>query len=127
MKHNIENLINKQTPGINISLLESGTKLTIETKNSVYKIEIIDKAEITIMGGMDKNGDIRFPQPEEVFFNGSTFGGSMIKPNWIGQGMNMEIQFEHMVFVSSPVKEIEIEAPDGSWQYAMNWKKEFPA
>ena len=54
----IENQKNKG--GLNITMLKPGTKLTIETKNSVYNIVIIKEREITLMGGMKQDGEIRY-------------------------------------------------------------------
>jgi hypothetical protein len=108
-------------------VLDKGTKLTVETNNSIYQIVVVDGREITIMGGMTQEGDIRFPKPIRAMFIGSTWGGAMMKPDWIGQDMRMEIIIDSgddaNVLNTSGVKNIEIESPNGKWSYSMDWNK----
>lgn len=105
--------------GLNVSLLEPGTKLTIETKHSVYQLLVVEGKEITVMGGMKRDGEIRFPQPIKAIFVGSR--GDDMRVDWIGNGMRMELVYEDRYFISSPIKNVEIEAPDGRWSYSMDW------
>lgn len=115
----------EQKGGLNVTLLEKGTKLTIETKNSIYQVVVVEGREVTISGGMTKEGQIRFPLPAKAIILGSTWGGSMLKIDWIGQDMRMELNLmdepAHSL-LTSVVQNVEIEAPDGSWSYDMNWK-----
>jgi len=122
----IQELIREQEKksGLNVTVLEKGTKLTVETNNSIYQIVVVEGREITLMGGMTKEGDIRFPKPIRAMFIGSTWGGSIMKPDWIGQDMRMEIIIDPAnVLNTSFVKNIEIESPDGKWSYSMDWNK----
>ena len=122
----MQDLIHEQEKksGLNVTVLEKGTKLTVETNNSIYQIVVVDGRQITLMGGMTIKGDIRFPKPITVMFVGSTWGGSMIKPDWIGQDMGMEIIIDSdSVLHTSFVKNIEIESPSGKWSYSMDWNK----
>lgn len=114
--------------GLNLTLLEVGTKLTVETKNSIYEFKIVEGREVTIMGGMTRDGEIRFPRPEPAIFVGSTWGGSMLKPDWLGEDMSMEIVLpneveERQVLTTSRVRNVEVEAPDAAWSYSMDWGK----
>lgn len=121
----MERLIREQEnkSGLNVTGLEKGTKLNVETNNSIYRIVVVDGREITIMGGMTKDGEIRFPKPIPAMFIGSTWGGSMMKIDWIGQDMNMEIIIGQEVLYTSRVKNVEIESPDNKWSYSMDWNK----
>ena len=107
---------------MDITLLKPGTKLTIETKNSVYQITIITGSDINIMGGMNKNGEIRYPRPVAATFIGSDSETQTI-PEHIERNMKLEIAVGNTRFSTSPVLNIEIEAPDGSWYYSMDWNK----
>lgn len=111
--------------GLNISSLEKGTKLNVETTNSIYRIEIVEGNQITIMGGMTKDGEIRFPTPVSAKFIGSTWGGSMIKLDWIGEYMKMEIFLDEfkLLMTTSFVQNVEIEGPFGEWNYSMDWNR----
>lgn len=103
--------------GINIHNLKSGITVFVTTKNSTYKIVKgdRDKYHVIIHGG------VRFPEPTDGNFAGSTWGGSMIKVGWIGYGMNMEI---HILSLKKAYKTTRVRAAkiigDG-WEYEMEW------
>jgi hypothetical protein len=118
--------VQQEKSGLNVTLLESGTKIVIETINSIYQLIVVDGREITIMGGMTKSGEIRFPKPISATFIGSSWGGSLLKPDWIGHDMSIEVLIPsegNQVLTSSNVQNVEIEAPDGRWNYSMDWNK----
>ena len=64
-----------------------GSKLDVYTKNSCYEIEVIDgeKGQVKIKGGRS------FLDWETITISGSTWGGSMLKINFIGIGMRLEL------------------------------------
>lgn len=109
--------------GLNVTLLEPGTKLTVETKNSIYSMEVIEGRKVKLSGGMDEKGNILFPEQIPAILVGSTWGGASLKIDWIGQDMFMEIMFDQDVLTTSIVRNVEIEAPDGKWFYSMDWNK----
>jgi hypothetical protein len=108
--------------GFNISLLVCGTKIVLETRNSFYEIEIIENSNAFIYGGT-KGDDVHFKKQTRVVLNGSTFGGSLIKLDWIGKDMQLELQNGNKRFLTSPIVEATVEGPDGSWSYSMGWKQ----
>lgn len=116
--------IQEKKGGINVSLLESGTLLIVETQNSFYEFMIIDGKECTVFGGTRQDGSIRFSKPVRAVIYGSTWGDSMLKVDWIGGGMRLEFYTEKGRIDTSPVKNLTIEAPDKSWSYFMNWEKD---
>lgn len=59
--------------------------VVVNTKNTRYTLTFT-AAETTIVS--DKN--LNFMKPTRIRFQGSTFGGSMIKLDWIGVGMYLE-------------------------------------
>ena len=103
--------------GIDVHSLKPGTAVIVATTNSIYKIVKgqADKYEVKIQGGK------YIPEPSWANFSGSTFGGSMIKPGWIGYGMFMEffVIGERNRYVTSSVRAAKI-IGDG-WEYDMDW------
>ncbi len=73
--------------GVFLSRLKPGTRLLVWTQSRVYTIVVIDGAEgrVTISGH-----PIYCPWPTKARISGCTWGGSMLKMNFIGRGMNLE-------------------------------------
>lgn len=99
--------------GINTNKLSVGTKATVKTNNSTYAIEFLGEGRCNVQGGK------YFPEPTEVIFPGSNFGGSMLKIGWIGYKMHMEFFHKGRTIVTSPVRGAKIAGPD--WEYEMEW------
>jgi len=86
--------------GVFLDMLPEDAIIVVRTTNTVYTI---DKKASTI------EGHAKYcPTPTHFYFNGSTFGGSMIRVNWIGVGMHMEfvISGKPGVIITSPVQHI---------------------
>jgi hypothetical protein len=101
-------LIASAKDGIDLGRLPIGTIVEARTKNSLYKIKKLENGEHEIEGGK------HFPEPCINGINGSTWGGSMIKMNWLGIGMHIEFTNGP---TTSPVQSLKIIAPDASWEY----------
>ena len=73
--------------GVYLKNLKAGDVVTVETRNSTYVIAVADPKErdVVISGGRF------FTEPTKVSINGSTWGGSMLKIGFIGNGMALEI------------------------------------
>ncbi len=72
--------------GVRLRALEEGSLLQVRTINRIYEIEVRD-------GETWISGHPRFcPCPVPVRFRGSSWGGSMLKPDYLGLGMHMEFQ-----------------------------------
>jgi hypothetical protein len=114
--------------GLNVSMLDSGTVLILETLHSFYRIVILEGKEALVTGGMTKSGEDRFPNPTKVTIVGSWYeGGSKIKVDWIGKHMNMELIYGENLdnkLIASRTTNLVIEAPDSSWSYSMDWNKD---
>lgn len=74
--------------GIDLRELPVGAKVTVETQNSTYSLEKLPDNLYSLQGGK------RWQTPTRVFISGSTYGGSLLKIGWLGDGMNMEIHQE---------------------------------
>ena len=105
-------LQNKQG-GVMADELEIGTKLVLETDNSVYELIKTGEKDFQISGGWfatkGKNGVV-------VQIIGSNWGGSMLKVNWIGKFMRLELStptLEKPTLTTSFVRSMKIELPSG--------------
>lgn len=70
------------------NVLAEGRALLIQTKNTLYRLEKRND-------GFFISGSQRFcPTPVKATIHGSTWGGSMLKMNWVGRGMRLEFSTE---------------------------------
>ena len=100
--HDIAIAIN-ESDGVNVADLPPSTTLLVRTSNSLYRIVIWRGTTVTVQGGH------HFPRSTLCQFNGSGFGGSVLKPGWIGRGLRMEITAGDRRFVTSPVLDFATE------------------
>ena len=75
-----------ETSGVLIKQLEKGDVLKVGTLEGSYTFTVIDplKAIVKAEGGGFKKGG------EEVYFLGSSFGGTMLKMHWAGPDSKVE-------------------------------------
>ena len=111
--------------GLDISNLELGTILEIETRNSIYKFKVIEGRRGEIVGGMRRDGEDRFSIPTLATIIGSVRHEKSM-PDAIVRDMQLVIVFpfkEHLsgIITTSLVQNLKVEAPDGSWSYDMKW------
>jgi hypothetical protein len=89
--------------GIFLSDLPEHTVLRILTRNRCYTAVTLGSGEALISGHPKY-----CPEPVQVVIIGSTWGGSMLKLNYVGRGMHLE--FSHPEFrspiITSPIEEI---------------------
>lgn len=89
--------------GVFLHDLPPATILEIETLHHVYTA--------VLLGGNDAllSGHPEFcPQPVQVAIAGSTWGGSMLKLQYVGRGMHLEFRHPEydMPIITSPIQEI---------------------
>lgn len=111
----IQNLIDRQLElgGIDIRQLTPGTTVHVLTKNSLYKLLLKGEQEVQASGGW-------FKEPTDCYFNGSTFGGSMLKIAWIGFRMYMEFVIPgRKMLTTSSIRFASVKG-DG-WEYDLDW------
>jgi hypothetical protein len=91
--------------GIAIQLLEPGTTLIVQTRNSEYRVVVLDGTdrEVIVTGGQ------LFQDATRVRLDGATAGGSLLKIGWIGVGLRVEMSLAGRRIVTSPVRSITIE------------------
>jgi len=90
----------KRLGGINVTQLDAGTRIEVQTINSVYNMTLLGDGRIKIHGGH------HVPESVEARFVGSTWGTPLIKQNWIGKGMRMEMEiiYNDKKLTTSPVQ-----------------------
>jgi hypothetical protein len=95
------------TDGLRMCDIEPLATLLVRTENSVYRIIPLEagSSRILIHGGRF------FPEPTEVHFAGSGFGGSFLKLGWVGLGLRMEIVWDGQRIVTSRLRAIQVERP----------------
>jgi len=100
--------------GVFLRDLAPATVLYIETAHHCYTA-IVLAGNSVLMSGHPKY----CPEPVEVKISGSTWGGSMLKPCFIGRGMHLE--FKHPDFRSlittSRIRDIREATPQSSFPY----------
>jgi hypothetical protein len=91
--------------GVTLTDLEPGTRITVFTKHSTYRFDVIDSADgrATVVGGSV------FPEPTEVRVEGATTGGSVIKSGWIGVGLRLELTEGLRRITTSRVKGVHVD------------------
>lgn len=113
--------------GFKINDFPEGTKVSVNTTNSLYELVVLDEQYVSIFGGIKKDGSTRFPKPTKAIVFGATLGGSIIRLNWIVYSMQMEIRIEEgenhgHTIVTSAVKNAIIESKDKSWRQSIDWE-----
>ena len=71
--------------GVFLKELAVGSRLFVQTKNTLYEIEKCGDDDFCISG--NKN---YCPDPVKAYIAGSTWGGSMLKVGFVGIGMHLE-------------------------------------
>ena len=89
--------------GVTLTDIEPLSTLFVRTKNSVYRIIASENSNVLIQGGEF------FPKMAQARLNGSGFGGNLLKLEWIGVGLCMEIYQGSQRIITSPVRAIHVE------------------
>ena len=97
--------------GVDLSKLEIGKKVIVRTLNTTYTIEKLGDKKYTIYGSSKY-----CPSPTLASIPGSTFGGSMLKLDYIGIGMFLEFSLyggnirpgQYPVITTSQIQEVTV-------------------
>ena len=91
--------------GIAIQSLAPGTTLTICTRNSTYRVVVIDGVEqlVRVQGGS------LLPEATEACLDGATVGGCLLKSGWIGRGLRAEFSVGPRRIITSHVQSITVD------------------
>lgn len=94
--------------GVWLSALAAIEQLEVRTRNTVYRITMLDGGRVLVLGGSF------FPVWSEAVLAGSTLGGSCLKMAWVGCGFSMEFLHEGQRIVTTRVREIRKIVPPPS-------------
>jgi hypothetical protein len=88
--------------GVSVESLTPGTVLKVTTRNTCYRLVLLDSdGQALVSGGP------RFPDPIEVRIEGSTAGGNALRLRWIGVGLRLEMRMGARTITTSTVQSIE--------------------
>lgn len=91
--------------GIAIQALEPGTTLIVETRNSEYRVVVLEGTDLDVI----VTGGQLFHDATLVRLEGAATRGSLLKIGWIGVGLRVEMSVAGRRIVTSPVRSITIE------------------
>lgn len=92
--------------GVYLENLPPGTELEVRTENRSYRIRCCGDGKVLISGH-----PVFCPEPVMVKLHGSTWGGAVMRPAYIGRGMRLEFRHpEHEVIITSAVLDIRDKA-----------------
>jgi hypothetical protein len=102
-------LADARAEGIALGSLDAGTSLILHTRNSEYRLTVLDgeRGEVLLKGGL------LFPEDTEACILGSAAQGAL-KIRWLGIGLRMEISTHGRTISTSPVQSLTIEHAHGS-------------
>jgi hypothetical protein len=101
--------MNEKLEGVALRELFPFDTICVRTYNSDYRVLLLEPetGRALVQGGRF------FAEPAEAVVDGSTFGGCMIKPGWIGLGLRLEIRVNGQAIITSPVQAIRVERETG--------------
>lgn len=89
--------------GVKVTDMSVGTKLLIQTQNHLYTLEKRGEDEYYISGH-----PIYCDEPTQIRVHGSTWGGAMLKTQYVGRGMHLEFAVPgHLPITTSLIKEVK--------------------
>ena len=100
--------------GADLRLLPTGGTIEVQTRNTLYRIERVGNDGETHPFLLSGHPRI-CPKPRRVAISGSSFGGGMLRMQFVGRAMNLEFSTEEgKPYVTSPIAEVrEIQAAGG--------------
>ena len=90
---------------IDLCSLAPGTEVVVLTRNSHYRFVMLDHRGRKVLA---RGGDY-FPQETIARIEGSTVGGSALRPGRIDLGSPLELSFEGDRIVTSPVQALRVD------------------
>ena len=89
--------------GLCLSRLENGSRVLVQTVSRLYELRVRN-------GQTWISGHPEFcPRPVPVEVRGSSWGGSMLKVEYLGRGMHMEFRHpRYAIVTTSPIVSIQI-------------------
>lgn len=92
--------------GFEVRGLEAPATLLVSTRNSLYRLVVVDGCHVLVQGGRF------FPEPTPACIEGAKVAGSPLKKGWIAVGMAMVLRVGEEFIRTSPVTATVAEASD---------------
>jgi RNA polymerase-binding transcription factor DksA len=107
-----DNAVNEMRSSCDLPLetLNAFDTIVLRTHNSDYRIMLLDP----VAGRALVEGGVHLTEPSEALVRGSAVPGSAFRGGEICVGCRVEMWVDEKVFITSPVKSIEILHPQGS-------------
>lgn len=96
--------------GVSLDTLPAGTMLIVGTRNSQYRITVLDGKERHVL----VQGGTHLPSAIRAHLEGSYDGGSIARDGWIEPHRRMLLVSDTNRIVTSPVSSVSIEPSDES-------------
>lgn len=93
----------KKDGGIDLRELKVGAEFFVQTQNTIYHVIKTGDTTYTIQGN-----ERICPEPKACRISGSTWGGSMLKMNFVGINMHMEFYVDKKMYTTSKITEAGI-------------------
>jgi hypothetical protein len=92
--------------GVAIGALSPGTKVRVQTRNSEYRLTILDGGQrrVLVQGGI-------LPAVSEARLEGATDGGTVVHSGWIEVNRSLELACGPRRIITSRVRGISVEKP----------------
>jgi hypothetical protein len=91
--------------GVDVRELAAGAIVTVRTRNSWYRLVMVEPVTQRVL----VSGGDWFREPTDAQLVGSTGGGSMLKPGWVGVGVRMELRHRNQPITTSVVDAVTLE------------------
>jgi len=93
-----------------LPLLLPGTMVTVHTKNSLYRLTVVDgpARQISILGGR------LFQRNTDVELLGAVDSEEGVKPGWIVEGLPMQLVTSAGPVITSVVESVDVDVDPGS-------------
>lgn len=96
-----EDLDAEPTDGVSIDSFEPGTVLAVTTRNSRYRLTLLDREGHALITG----GSL-FTDPTDVRIQGATVRGIIPRFGWIVVGAQLELSVGNRLIMTSPVQSV---------------------
>lgn len=110
----------KAQGGIDLTYLQVGTKLYIETTTAVYCLTVMcsDHGLVTVESSRKP---FKAGKPELAVLVRSDWDdkGQVTIPHWIGRAMRMVFNVDGVLYATGSVETAMVESADGSWKYEL--------
>src|SRR5262245_64998449 len=96
-----------RSAGINLRELTTLDSVEVRTRNSTYRITVVNAVESRVL----VSGGAFFPTPTPATIGGASLGGSMLKRGVILRGFQFEILTGQDRIVTTRVRDIQVNPP----------------